>query len=135
MCSKFFFIAANTNVTLKFDKIYYVARLLNSISIKGLSMNDTKDQYKMSVEKIDNKTDIDYSSSSGIDSKRDSSDDNCSEVNVKTSTILSEQAIEMNGIKNTSSNPQDGGNADKREQTRFSVNNVNNDDEGKDRST
>jgi len=97
-------------------------------------MNDTKDQHKISVEKIDNKTDIDYSSSSGIDSKRDSSDDNCSEVNVNTSTIINEQVIEMNGV-NTSSNPQECGNPDNRkEQTRFSVNNVDNDDEGKDRS-
>ena len=93
-------------------------------------MNDTKDQYKISVKKIGNKSDIDYSSSSGIDSKRDSSDDNCSEVNVNTSTIVNEQTIEMNGIKNTSTNPQNCGNADRGEPTRFSVNNVDK-DEGK----
>ena len=40
-------------------------------------MNETKDLCKTGVLSTDNNIEIDYSSSSGIDSKRDSSDDNC----------------------------------------------------------
>ena len=43
-------------------------------------MNETKDISKTGVFSNDNNVEIDYSSSSGIDSKRDSSDDNCSEI-------------------------------------------------------
>ena len=90
-------------------------------------MNSTKEQYKINLEKGDNKGDFDYSSSSGVDSKRDSSDDNCSETNLNSSTIVSEQTIKMNGIKNSQS--KESGHVDnKRKQTRFSVNNIDDDD-------
>ena len=93
-------------------------------------MNSTNNQYKINLEKSDNKGDFDYSSSSGVDSKRDSSDDNCSETNINTSTIVNEQTIKMKGIKSTQSNTQESGHGDKKKQARFEVNNID-DDEGK----
>ena len=95
-------------------------------------MNETKDISKTGVFSNDNNVEIDYSSSSGIDSKRDSSDDNCSEIienNLKL--IVSDKATKMNG-DSTPPSPADieSETNTKSKQARFLVNNVGNDQKG-----
>ena len=95
-------------------------------------MNETKDISKTGVFSNDNNVEIDYSSSSGIDSKRDSSDDNCSEIidnNLKL--IVNDQIVKMNG-DSTPPSPADIENekSPKPKQARFLVNNVGNDQKG-----
>ena len=95
-------------------------------------MNETKDISKTGVFSNDNNVEIDYSSSSGIDSKRDSSDDNCSEIienNLKL--IVSDKTTKMNG-DSTPPSPADieSETNTKPKQARFLVNNVGNDQKG-----
>ena len=102
-------------------------------------MNDAKLQdYNSKVVNGEEKLDIDYSSSSGIDSKRDSSDDNCSEIidNSGVMPTLSLTTENMNkGINKTAGINAAGANPDTNsvdivpnngngKHARFSVNNV-----------
>lgn len=97
-------------------------------------MNETKDISKTGVFSNDNNVEIDYSSSSGIDSKRDSSDDNCSEINLKL--IVNDQTLKMNGDEsNPSSADIDSEKNSKPKQARFLVNNVGNDEKGNHRTS
>ena len=94
-------------------------------------MNETKDLCKTGVLSTDNNIEIDYSSSSGIDSKRDSSDDNCSEIidnNLKL--IVNDQTTKMNGDEPP---PVDieSEKSSKAKQARFLVNNVGDEQKGK----
>ena len=92
-------------------------------------MNETKDISKTGVFSNDNNVEIDYSSSSGIDSKRDSSDDNCSEINLKL--IVNDQIPKMNGDESTPSSAEiDSEKNSKPKQARFLVNNVGSDEKG-----
>ena len=95
-------------------------------------MNETKDISKTGVFSNDNNVEIDYSSSSGIDSKRDSSDDNCSEIienNLKL--IVSDKTIKMNGDSTPPSSADiESETNSKPKQARFLVNNVGNDQKG-----
>ena len=92
-------------------------------------MNETKDISKTGVFSNDNNVEIDYSSSSGIDSKRDSSDDNCSEINLKL--IVNDQISKMNGDESTPSSAEiDCEKNSKPKQARFLVNNVGSDEKG-----
>ena len=107
-------------------------------------MSDTKElNYDADVADGDKKFDIDYSSSSGIDSKRDSSDDNCSEIIENPSKVISynlnsgnmnSEIKEPAGNNPSNTNFESGsiitGASNGGNNARFSVNNVDNEREG-----
>ena len=100
--------------------------------------DNKKENYNVNVINSENKFDSDCSSSSGIDSKRDSSDDNCSEMNDTNlrstpyalstgnmnnkSKICENSSSQLNNSGNCSIDTNNAGG----KQARFLINNVDN---------